>query len=254
MEKPSVVIPAEIVKNCRGVLMDLGSTLLEYENTPFSELIPVSFKSAYDYLVKNSPKTPDYDAFYERFRQILQKFRQRTVNEFKEFRFNEITAPLLTAFRIPPTAELVQGFFEHYYLIITQQVTPYPDARMTLSRLKASGLSVCIVSNTCFPSKVHRAELARFGLLKYIDTYVFSSDVGIRKPHRDIYLKALKTLGLRAEEVVFTGDRQLEDVIGPQMAGIAAVLVRRPHRTYESGLTSCPEIEGVGGLPKLLKL
>jgi len=254
MEKSSTTIPVEIVKSCRGVLMDLGSTLLEYENTSYAELIPISFKSAYDYLVENSPKTPDYDAFYGKFREIHGKFRQRATNEFKEYRFNDITTPLLTMFRIPATPELLQGFFEHYYLRITQQVTPYPDAKSTLSRLKAAGLSICIVSNTCFPGKVHRAELARFGLFKYIDSYIFSSDVGLRKPHRDIYLKALKKLGLREDEVVFVGDRQLEDVLGPQMAGINAVLVRRSHRTYEPGLTSCPEVGGIGALPGLLEL
>jgi putative hydrolase of the HAD superfamily len=254
MHKPSVIIPAETIKNCRGVLLDLGSTLLEYENTPPSELIPLSFKSAYDYLIENSPKTPDYDTFYEKFREILKKFQQRAANEFKEYSFSDVIAPLLTLFRIPPTPELLHGFFEHYYLKITQQVTPYPGAKTTLTRLKAAGLGICIVSNTCFPGKVHRAELARFGLFKYIDSFVFSSDLGIRKPHRDIYFKALRRLGLEADEVVFAGDRQREDVLGPQMAGIAAVLIRRPHREYEPGLTSCPEINGVGGLHSLLEL
>jgi len=148
----------------------------------------------------------------------------------------------------------MHGFFEHYYLKITQQVTPYPDAKATLSRLKAAGLSICIVSNSCFPGKVHRAELARFGLFKYIDGYVFSSEIGVRKPHREIFRKALKKIGLEADEVVFAGDRQLEDVLGPQMSGISAVLVRRSHRTYESGLTSCPEIDEIGALPGLLEL
>lgn len=254
MQKSSVVIPPDIVKHCRGVLMDLGSTLLEYENTPYSELIPLSFRSAYDYLIENSPKSPDYDAFYGKFREILKKLQQRATNEFKEYCFNDITHPLLTLFRIPPTPELLHGFFEHYYLKITQQVTPYPDARTTLSRLKAARLSICIVSNSCFPGKVHRAEMARFGLFKYIDNFVFSSDIGIRKPHRDIYFKALRRLGLDADEVVFTGDRQREDVLGPQMAGIVAVLIRRKNRVYEPGLTSCPEIDGVGGLPGLLDL
>jgi putative hydrolase of the HAD superfamily len=149
---------------------------------------------------------------------------------------------------------LLHGFFEHYYLKITQQVTPYHDSRTTLSRLKAAGLSICIVSNSCFPGKVHRAELARFGLFKYIDGFVFSSDIGIRKPHRDIYSKALRKLGLDADEVVFVGDRQREDILGPQMAGIAAVLIRRAHRDYEPGLTCCPEVDGVGGLIGLLDL
>lgn len=254
MQNTSVIIPTEVVRRCRGVLLDLGSTLLEYENTPFSELFPISFKSAYDYLINNSPKTPDYDAFYAKFKELTAYFRKRAVNEYKEYQFNEITAPLLTAFRIPPTPELLQGFFEHYYIKITEQVTVYPNAKTTLSRIKAAGRSICIVSNTCFPGKVHRAEMARFGLFKFIDYFIFSSDVGVRKPHRDIYLKAIKRLGLEADEVIFAGDRQLEDALGPQMVGIQPVLVRRRHREYEPGLTTCPEVNGLAGLPGLLQL
>jgi len=247
-------IPVEVIKNCRGVLLDLGSTLLEYENTPYEELVRRSCESAHDYLAKNSPRVPEYDAFCKAFQDLLARMVQRARNEYKEYRFNDITTQLLTSFRIPPAPEIVQGVFEHYYLKITEQVTPYPDALNTLSRFKAAGLSVCIVSNTCFPGKVHRAELARFGLLKHVDATVFSSDLGVRKPHRDIFLAAIKKVGREIDEVVFAGDRQLEDVLGPQMVGIAAVLVRRPHRTYEPGLTSCPEVENIGALPGLLEL
>ncbi len=254
MQKPAVHIPSELIKNCRGVLVDLGSTLVEYENIRYSELIPQSFKNAYEYLLANCSKQPDYDDFYAKFRQILIHLQQRAANEFKEYTFSEITGPLFQAFRIPATPELQHGFFEHYYVVITKQVTPYPDARPTLSRLKAAGLKICVVSNSCFPGNVHRAELARFDLFKYIDAFVFSSGVGVRKPHRDIYLKALRRLALEPDEVLFVGDRQHEDVLGPQMNGISAVLIRRNHRRYEDGLTSCPEIDGLSGLPGLLEL
>ena len=254
MNKQAATIPLEVVKNCRGVLLDLGSTLLEYENAPYAELVRRSCGSAHEYLTRNSPRVPDLETFCKVFQDLLKRVIGRARNEYKEYRFNDITAQLLTSFRIPPTPEIVQGFFEHYYLKITEQVTPYRDALGTLTRLKAAGLSVCIVSNTCFPAKVHRAELARFGLLKHIDAAVFSSDLGVRKPHRDIYLAALKKVGREIDEVVFAGDRQLEDVLGPQMVGIAAVLVRRPHRDYEPGLTSCPEVDNIGALPGLLEL
>ncbi len=254
MPKPAVHIPSELIKNCRGVLVDLGSTLLEYENIPYAELIPQAFRNAYDYLLANCPKQPDYEDFFAKFKEIVTHLQQRAANEFKEYTFTEITGPLFQAFRIPATPELQHGFFEHYYLIITKQVTPYTDAKPTLSRLKAAGLKICVVSNSCFPGKVHRAELARFGLFKYIDAFVFSSSAGVRKPHRDIYLKALRRIGLEADEVLFVGDRQHEDVLGPQMNGISAVLIRRAHRRYENGLTSCPELDGMSGLPGLLEL
>ncbi len=254
MNKTSIVIPIETIRKCRGVLVDMGSTLLEFENTPLHELIPGSLKSAYDYLLENSSKSPDWELFSNKFRQILKYHQHKAVNEYREYKFNDITTELLTAFRIPPTPEIVHGFFEHYYIKITQQVTVYPDSRNTLSRLKAAKLQVCVVSNSCFPGKVHRAELARFGLLKFIDATVFSSDIGLRKPHREIYQKALTKLGLEPDETVFVGDRQLEDALGPQMAGVAPVLVRRPHRKYEAGLTSCPEINSLNGLPGLLEL
>jgi putative hydrolase of the HAD superfamily len=54
----------------------------------------------------------------------------------------------------------------------------------------------------------------------------FSSRVGVRKPDPRIYRVALDQLGLPPTEVLYVGDRLLEDVKGPKALGMRALLTR----------------------------
>ena len=60
-----------------------------------------------------------------------------------------------------------------------------------------------------------------------MDAIVTSSQVGVRKPHPDIFRRILGELGVAPEEAVFVGDKLREDVYGPKDAGMRAVLTRQ---------------------------
>jgi putative hydrolase of the HAD superfamily len=74
--------------------------------------------------------------------------------------------------------------------------------------------------------------MERFGILEYFDFTIFSADLGIRKPNKDLYLKALEMGNVPAEKAIFIGDRIVEDVGGPQSVGIKAVLKYIEKRGY----------------------
>jgi len=52
---------------------------------------------------------------------------------------------------------------------------------------------------------------------------VFSSGVGIRKPHAPIFERALEALGVRPDRALFVGDRLYEDVRGAGELGMTTV-------------------------------
>jgi putative hydrolase of the HAD superfamily len=52
---------------------------------------------------------------------------------------------------------------------------------------------------------------------------VFSSDVGVRKPSPEIFLRALGELGVAADRALFVGDRLRQDVGGAHGVGMRAV-------------------------------
>jgi putative hydrolase of the HAD superfamily len=62
------------------------------------------------------------------------------------------------------------------------------------------------------------------GLAERLDVAVFSSEVGMRKPHPLIFRRALEALGVEPERALFVGDRLYEDVRGAGELGMKTVL------------------------------
>ena len=60
-----------------------------------------------------------------------------------------------------------------------------------LEALQARGLKTGLVSNATDPGWLLRVDLERQGLAPYLDSVVFSSEVGKRKPHPAIFERAL---------------------------------------------------------------
>jgi HAD superfamily hydrolase (TIGR01509 family) len=89
-----------------------------------------------------------------------------------------------------------------------------------LDSLRDRGLRTGLVSNAFDPGWLLREDLARMGLAERLDTAVFSSEVGKRKPHPAIFEAALSELRVEAERTLFVGDRRFEDVRGAKELGM----------------------------------
>ena len=74
------------------------------------------------------------------------------------------------------------------------------------------------------PGKDLRALLDHHGLKKYFTGFAFSDEVGHSKPHRSMFESAARQMGVAIEEMVHIGDRDHNDVKGPQALGMKAVL------------------------------
>jgi putative hydrolase of the HAD superfamily len=92
-----------------------------------------------------------------------------------------------------------------------------------LESLRRRGLKTGLVSNAIDPGWLLRADLERQGLAPLLDTVVFSSELGKRKPHPAIYEAALSELGVSPDRALFVGDRLVEDVQGPAEFGMTTV-------------------------------
>jgi len=92
-----------------------------------------------------------------------------------------------------------------------------------LESLRSRGLKLGLVSNAFDPGWLLRRDLEQMGIAERIDFAVFSSEVGKRKPHPEIFERALTALGAAAEESLFVGDRLFEDVHGAGELGMTTV-------------------------------
>ena len=110
-----------------------------------------------------------------------------------------------------------------YGAAIQQQAWLIEGAVETVTAVKAAGYKVGLVSNTMFPGEMHRADLARFGLLKHFDATLFSADVNKWKPNADPFWHVLGELGMAAETAVYIGDDPASDVVGGHAAGLRTI-------------------------------
>ena len=125
-----------------------------------------------------------------------------------------------------------------------------PDAARALERLKQRGIKRGICSNAPFPPAMMRRQLDRNGIFGMVEGVVFSSEVGRRKPARELYLAALDAIGVAPERTLFVGDRVREDYEGPVALGMRAVLVTA--HAEEPPPDGVPTIRSLGELESVL--
>jgi putative hydrolase of the HAD superfamily len=84
---------------------------------------------------------------------------------------------------------------------------------------------LCIVSDTIVtPGTGLRALLGKHGLKDYFSGFAFSDEVGRSKPDRAMFEAAARQLGVEFFQMVHVGDRDHNDVKGPQALGAKAIL------------------------------
>jgi len=96
-------------------------------------------------------------------------------------------------------------------------------AKKLVKRIKEN-CKLGLVSNFTYAPVIY-ASLRKLGINQFFDAVLVSDENGWRKPHKRIFLEALRKLQVIAEEAVFIGDSPLEDIEGAKEIGIKTVFV-----------------------------
>jgi len=121
--------------------------------------------------------------------------------------------------------ELMDTLEEAYCLpILSAMPVLNAGARDVLGALQARGLCLALICNTGrTPGKMLRVVLERLGLARYLSTLSFSDEVGLRKPHPEIFHRTLSALGVAPAETAHVGDDVTTDVAGARGVGMRAI-------------------------------
>jgi putative hydrolase of the HAD superfamily len=120
---------------------------------------------------------------------------------------------------------------------------PRVGALETLREVVARGYPVALIS-MCAPDTPERWRASELAPL--VDVTVFSSESGLRKPHRAIYLAACDALGVAPDRCLYCGDGAYGELSGAAAVGMTAYLIRPPDLDVAEALTPEPE-EDWGG-------
>ncbi|MDA1096438.1 MAG: HAD family hydrolase [Chloroflexi bacterium] len=77
------------------------------------------------------------------------------------------------------------------------------------------------------PGELQRRKIATLGIEGSFDSITISGEVGQHKPDPSLFVTALETVGVRAKESLYLGDRPIIDIGGAQRAGMTAILIRK---------------------------
>ena len=103
---------------------------------------------------------------------------------------------------------------------------PRPGALELIRWCREQGIVVGIVSNTISGRGV-REILARYGVLADLGPSAYSDEIGVRKPGREIFEAALAGLDADPADVLYVGDKSVNDGRGGKDAGIGTVCLLR---------------------------
>jgi HAD superfamily hydrolase (TIGR01509 family) len=228
----------------KAILFDMGNTLIDFEAEPARTLHRRAEDAVRDRLIAlGNGRVPPPDAFREQFARAWEVVGDRHRPDTGQPTLAEAILAVLDALgiRIPP-ADLA-ALEEAHYGVIRAQIRPYPEAEGVLARLRARGLGLALISNTIWPTALHRQDLAALGWDRVFDPVVFSRDFGRMKPHPSIFRVALDRLGVAPEEAVVVGDRVEADVRGARNTGCRCVLKLHPYTRPED-----PDAAGADGI------
>jgi putative hydrolase of the HAD superfamily len=117
------------------------------------------------------------------------------------------------------------------------QSKPYPEMIELVAHLKARhGLKITVVSNEARELNSHR--IRTFKLNRFVDSFVSSCFVHVRKPDADIFRLALDIAQARAREVLYIENTPMFVQVAAGL-GIRSIL----HKDYRS---TCAELASFG--------
>ena len=86
-----------------------------------------------------------------------------------------------------------------------------------------NSFKIGLLSNA--PSDFLRNLLGQYDLEKYFDVIVISSEVGLIKPHPEIFTHILEKMEVTADKAIFIDDNQ-RNIIGAENVGIKSILYK----------------------------
>jgi HAD superfamily hydrolase (TIGR01662 family) len=176
----------------RAVYFDIGETILDRtrEYVAWAEWLGVpahTFSAVFGAMIAQGHPVRD----------VVARFRP-------EPDFGTQHREMVEAGLVPPLAE----------------VDLYPDARATLSALRASGLRVGIVGNQ--PETIS-AQLRKLDLPA--DSIASSQDWQVAKPSPDFYRSLVQDAGCPPDELIYVGDQLGNDIVAALDYGLSSIRV-----------------------------
>jgi putative hydrolase of the HAD superfamily len=143
------------------------------------------------------------------------------------------------------TIELPEENFERvrrYFEEVHQSPQPLDGTLEAVQQL-AKKYPLALISDTAWtPGRVLRQIFARYGIRDCFRALIFSGEVGVTKPHPQMFQLALDGLGVEPPACLHIGDLQRTDIAGAKAVGMHTAWIRRPVYAGEGQRNHEPDV------------
>jgi FMN phosphatase YigB (HAD superfamily) len=181
-----------------AVLFDWGDTLMQFAYSP--ELVSAGHRAGLAALGKDG--LPEVDALTEHFRERYEPLFWAP-GTIEEIEYPGLVRQLLGDFDVEIDDDELGRYLEAEHAAWDPARLLAAHSHALLEALRESGLRLGLVSNAFDPGWLLHRDLEQMGLAERLDFSVFSSEVGIRKPHPAIFERALAALEVESAHALW---------------------------------------------------
>lgn len=240
----------------RGVIFDLGSTLIRFEGS-WDEVLDQA-RQALIKALHEQGFLVEPQAFSAEFQRQMQAHSRERETEFVEVTTTHILRLTLAGFGYTDPPETpIRSALRRMYAVSQAHWHPMPDVYEVLDRLQRDGYRLGLISNAGDEEDVQRLiDQAR--LRPYFDPILVSASIGLRKPNPAVFWRVLHAWRLAPEEVVMVGDTLASDILGAQNAGLHQIWLTaqadsRSNHAHAETITPEATARSLAELPPLIR-
>lgn len=132
---------------------------------------------------------------------------------------------------LPITTEQLTRAVEIRLQLIRRTLSPRPDGLETLAQIKNAGYKIGLLSNCSIEIPIVWPET---GFADLVDSAIFSSREGLKKPDPRIYRVACERLGVAPESCLYIADGENYELTAAGKVGLHCLLLRNSSRDNHS--------------------
>jgi len=202
------------MKQVKAITFDLDGTLAcgELDSKKYEKAL-IAYLKKIGYSGSSAKLNKSLQSVIEK----IKKFQARNI----EFRFELVYTNLLFDLGLEIKQERldhIESLYNSYY-----KIQIFPGVKEMLEKLSKK-YHLAIVANAI--TNIPKFALKKHDLAKYFDFIILSGDFGARKPDPEIFIYALRSMWIKADETVHVGDSLNEDVQGAKKAGMKTVWIK----------------------------